>query len=42
MTDLTANSVRVMEVNNEAETMIKGNHHEARAIRKRQQRLNDK
>lgn len=31
-----------MEVNNEAETMIKGNHHEARAIRKRQQRLNDK
>jgi spectrin beta len=41
-TDLAANSVRVMEVNNEADAMVKGGHHEASAIKQRQRQLNAK
>ncbi len=42
VTDLSATGVRVKEINDEAERMVKRGHSQARKIRTRQQQLNDK
>ncbi len=42
MTDLSVTSVRVKEINEEAERMMKGGHSQAKKIRTRQQQLSDK
>ena len=42
VTDLTATSVRVKDINIEAEQMVKGGHSLARKIQARRQQLNDK
>jgi hypothetical protein len=41
-TDLAANSIRVMEINNVADQMLKDGHSQSAAIRARQQQLNDR
>ena len=41
MTDLAANSTRMMEINNECDQLIKSNHMQSAVIKRRQKQLNE-
>ena len=41
MTDLAANSTRMMEINNECDQLIKANHMQSAVIKRRQKQLNE-
>ena len=41
MTDLAANSTRMMEINNECDQLIKANHMQSGVIKRRQKQLNE-
>jgi len=41
VTDLAANSTRMMEINNECDQLIKANHIQSAVIKRKQKQLND-
>ena len=41
MTDLAANSTRMMEINNECDQLVKANHMQSAVIKRRQKQLNE-